>query len=66
MLGLRGRMISGDEMDCFHRSSRRGMVSFQRPSVTSKTKARFNRRMRRQDKAAASRMRADENPRYEA
>lgn len=50
MMGHRERMISGDEFDCFT-GWRRLLCVFDKPGVARKTKARFNRRVRKQAKA---------------
>lgn len=52
MMGHRERMISGDEVDCFLRRLM-PLCVFTKPGVVRKTKARFNRRIRRQAKQLA-------------
>jgi len=49
MMGHRER-LNADEWDAFHRRSRRLLCVFSRPAVAGKTKARFNRRVRREAK----------------
>lgn len=50
MMGHREKMKTGDEHDALSKRSRGLLKAFDKPGVAKKTKARFNRRVRKEAK----------------